>query len=172
MRQRLGCRRLRRHDDHFAAAIDEHAQDVALYAEVVGDDPEPTVQRREGATVQIVTADIEPVVLRCADDFRQIHALQPRERTRRGDRPFIAHAGAGGDAAALRARIAQDARQPARIDAGDRDDIVTAQVGAKRFLRPPVAGEARHIANDEAGGMNRDPDSSSTALQPVLPMCG
>ena len=40
---RLQCQRvagggLRRHDDHFAAAIDQHAQDIALDAEIVGDD--------------------------------------------------------------------------------------------------------------------------------------
>jgi hypothetical protein len=40
MRQHVGRRRLGRHHGQLAAALGEHAQDVALDAEIVGDDVE------------------------------------------------------------------------------------------------------------------------------------
>ena len=57
-RQHLGGRRLRRHHRDAAAALGQHAQDVALDAEVVGDD----VELRRG--LRAVAAAERPVGLR------------------------------------------------------------------------------------------------------------
>src|SRR5438309_10349245 len=52
-----------RHHRHLAAAIYQHAQDVALDAEVVGDDAILTCCSREGRAIEVVTAGVEAIAL-------------------------------------------------------------------------------------------------------------
>jgi hypothetical protein len=49
------------------------------------------------------------------------------------------------------ALFAQDARQLARIDAGDGDDAMLFQVVRQRFLQTPALGANRQVADDQAG---------------------
>ncbi len=63
VREHIGRRRLRGHDEHVATAIDEHAQDVALDAEIVGDDLEFFRRLRERRAIQIVAAFLEAIAL-------------------------------------------------------------------------------------------------------------
>ena len=60
----------------------------------------------------------------------------------------------GDDAAVLRAALAQDARQLARVDVGDADDVRLAQISRQILRAAPVRREARQIADDEPGGEN------------------
>jgi len=69
-------------------------------------------------------------------------------------RPFFRHVCAGENAAALRALVAQQARQCARVDVGDRDDAVATQIDVKALGRAPVTREARQIADHESRGLD------------------
>ena len=51
----------------------------------------------------------------------------------------------------LRTAIAQQARQLAGVDLGDRDDPAGLQPFGQRDLAAPVARATRHVANDQAG---------------------
>jgi hypothetical protein len=44
--------------------IDQHAQDVALDAEIVGDDAMTARERREGRAVEVVAAAVEAILSR------------------------------------------------------------------------------------------------------------
>jgi len=50
--------------------------------------------------------------------------------------------------------LAQDARQPARVDAGDRDNLAALEELRQRLVRAPVARDGRQIADHEAGGIH------------------
>ena len=108
------------------------------------------------AAVEIVTAFLEAIALLHADDFRQIHAFQTRPRARGGERAIVGNIVAGDEARVLRTLVAQDARETPRVDIGDADDVVAAQVVAERFLRAPVVVETRHVAHDQTGRVNAD----------------
>ena len=58
------------------------------------------------------------------------------------------------DAAGQRALLAQDARELARVDVRDRDDLAALQEALQRLGGAPVASTARQVANDQAGGVD------------------
>ncbi len=137
--EHLGGGRLRGDHRDRAAAVDEHAQDVALHAEIVGDNAIPAAARRERRPIEVVTALVELVAFARADDLGEIHARKPGECARLGERVHVGRVRARDDAAALRTLVAQQAREATRVDVGDRDDALPAQVAAQRFLHAPVA---------------------------------
>ena len=151
-RERVGGRGLCRQHGDVAAALSEHAQDVVLHAVVERD--HAMLRRFLLAIAGLETPfGLRPVVgfLR-RHDFREVHARKTRERAREFERlHFI---GAGEDAAVLRALVAQDARELARVDARDRDDALRLEVIRKRLLRAEVGSEHRQVTDDQAGGMD------------------
>ena len=58
----------------------------------------------------------------------------------------------GDDAAVLRAVGAQQARQAARVDAGDADRVLAPQVVAERRAAAKVRRARRHVLDDQPGG--------------------
>ena len=56
---------------------------------------------------------------------------------------------AGHDAAGLRALLAQQARQPAGVDAGDGHDAAALEILRQRQVRSPVAGQQRQVADHQ-----------------------
>ncbi|MCY1292362.1 hypothetical protein D9M70_415830 [compost metagenome] len=101
---------------------------------------------------QVPHAGAPLVALGGADHLGQVHAFQAGEAARQLQGLFLGGVVAGEDAAVLRALLAQDAGQPAGIDAGDGDGAVFLQVVGQRLLVAPVAGDQRQVADDQAGG--------------------
>ncbi len=95
-----------------------------------------------------------------ADDPGQVESRHRWRRARRGHCRIgsgLAHhlaARQGDDAAVLGAMGAKDARQPARVDAGDADRVLLAQVVAQGRRAAEVRGQRRHVLHDKAGGMD------------------
>ena len=141
-----------RHHRQTAAAIDQHAQDVALGAEIVGHHVERQLAFRFGfrQVARQRPAPLRPAVGFCGGHFlRQIHAVEARERFRFFQRQLRIRAIAGDDAAVLRAFFAQQAGQLTGIDIGNRHDIVALQIRREVFGIAEVAGNQRQIANDQ-----------------------
>ena len=169
-------RRLRRDDGDAAAALGEQAQDVVLDAEIVGDDVKA---RRCRASRSPPRAPMCPTSTRtascssrpCARSRPAIDGRRPRARD------GVRHLGVADrrrreQAAVLRAPLAQDARELARVDVGDADDVV------RREIRAEVAGRRGSSRRCAADRGSRDPprtgwrDSTSSGLTPTLPTCG
>ena len=154
-RERIGGGRLRRHHGHVAAAFGEHAQDVALHAEIVGHHFELRFSADEGAAVEIELACAPDERLAGADHFRQIHALEAGKLAGGFERFFDIGAHierrTGHHRAVLRAAIAQQACEFAGVDLRNRDDAAGFQPFRQRDLAAPTAGAARHVAHDQAG---------------------
>ena len=128
----------------------QHAQDVALHAEVVGHHMEFRMLGLRVADAQLPLALRPGIGFRAADFPGQIHALKAGKIARRFERRRLIRAGR--DAAVLRALLAQDARQLARIDPGDRHDIVGFQVIRQRLRAAEVAHRHRKIAYHQTAG--------------------
>ena len=133
--------------------VGEQAQDVALDAEIVGDD----VQALAGATARAllerpVRALVPLVGAVGADDLGEVHALESRKALRGLDRQVGTRGGiTARDAAGLRALLAQDAGELARVDLGDRDRVAAAQEVGQRLGCAPARMQQRQVADDEAG---------------------
>src|SRR3569623_985960 len=159
-REYLRGGRLCRHHCQATAAIDQHAQDIALDAVVVGDDVIRQLLldrvRRLGQTVFQRPRTLQPFVrLDYAHHLREVHAVQTGKFARGRDGTLLVDAVTGRDAAVLRALLAQETRELAGIDAGDGDDLVAAQIRLQRFFRAPAAQHARHVAYDQAAREHR-----------------
>ena len=126
-----------------------------LDAEVVGDDAESRCRPGNSTAVEIETAVLPAIGRARGDDTRQIHAGQPRKAARGGQRALrrigLHRLGTGHDAAGLRAVVAQDARQLARIQAGDADDAMPREAGRQTLLTAPIAGQPRYVTYDQPG---------------------
>ena len=64
--------------------------------------------------------------------------------------PRVTHGAARQDAAVLRALLAKEPCELARVDVGDPDDIVRREIRIEAACRPEVRLDSRQIANDEA----------------------
>ena len=71
------------------------------------------------------------------------------------DRLIRVHVGAGEDATALGALVANDSRELTRVDIRYRDRSAAAEIVLQAALRAPVADGHGQIANDQAGGVDR-----------------
>ena len=151
-RQHLGGGRLRRHHRELAMTIRQHAQNIALAAVIVG--------HHVVAGVTLFTVSFDPVpgalfplVRRFHADFLgQVHAFEAGEVAGGGQRAGFVHIVAGQNAAVLGALVAQNARQPARVDVGDGDDAPGLEVLRQGLLGAPVAHGEREIAYHQASG--------------------
>src|SRR6187549_1823101 len=147
---------LRGHHRHAAAAVGEHPQDVAFHAVVEGDYVQPLVRTHHRAVFRLPQRTFIPLVLALGGHhLREVHALQARKFLGSADRGSGVYFFAGHDATGLRTLLAQDAREFARVDAGDGDDLVPREEFAQVFARPPVAGERRQVSNYQARGIGR-----------------
>ncbi len=156
-RQRVGRGRLRRHHGDLAAALGQHAQDVALDAVVEGDDVVFGIVLLAVAAAQLPLGFGEVVGLLDRHDLGQVHAGQARERARQFERlrfVRLVALGAGDDGAGLGALLAQEAGQLAGIDAGDRDDVLGLQVVGQRLGGAEVRCQQRQVADDQACGVD------------------
>ena len=154
----------------------EHAQDVVLDAVVVGDDVEARLAHRPIAVAERPRARRPLVGLGAGHDLARDRvppstARRARARSRRR-RPRRSMLGAGDDAAVLRALLAQDARELARVDVGDADDVRAAQI------RRQVVRACASSTRGAAGRGSRAPPRRRAAIRrprrltPTLPMCG
>ncbi|EIL99181.1 putative thioesterase [Rhodanobacter thiooxydans LCS2] len=149
--EHLGGGRLRRHHGDLAALLGEQAQDVELGAEVVGDHLETHRGLVERGAVEVVRALLPHVRRGSADHLGQVHAVQAGKRAGLGQRSIRVDLLTGHDAAGECTLVAQDAGQPAGIDAGDRDRAVALQVVGQAFSAAPAAGAARQVTHDQPG---------------------
>ena len=165
-----GCRR--GHDLHFETLLPQAAQDVALHAEIVGDDV--VLHRRQLLENLAVFRDLN------------IRAVAFHDRPRAAQRvvrvPFVGgtrrhffhkiRAGHGRrrlgprhgllrrdvlrrEAALHRAARAQMLRQRPRVDALDAGDAPLFQILVERPARPPVARHRAQLLNDISAHMHR-----------------
>ncbi len=155
-RQHFGGRGLRRHHGQPAAARGEQAQDVVLAAVVVGDHVEGPLS---GGGIGVALAQrpvaLAPfVTLGAADFLGQVHALEAGELARRCQRTLggiVAFGiGSGENRPVLRALVAQDARQPARVDIGDGQHVLALEVVVQGPLAAKIAGHQWQIANHQS----------------------
>ena len=147
---------LRRNHRQTAAAIDQHAQNVALGAEIVGHHVERQLAFRFGfrQVSRQRPAPLRPAVGFCGRHFlRQIHTVEARERFRFFQRQLRVRTVAGDDAAVLRAFFTQQTGQLTRIDIGNRHDVMALQIRREVFGIAEVAGNQRQIANDQTLSM-------------------
>src|SRR3546814_10180172 len=114
-RQRLGSGRLRRHHRDIATALGEHAQDVALDAVIVGDDPVFRFGRGEPAAVEVELAVAPRIRGARADFLRQVHAAEAGELARGFD-CLVGVDLAGHQRTVLGTAVAQQAGQLAGVD--------------------------------------------------------
>ena len=111
---------------------------------------EPALGLRERIAVEVELGVRPDIVLARADLLREIHALEARELACGLDRRVDVDV-AGHQRAVLRAAIAQQARQLAGVDVGDRDDALLGQPARQRQLRAPVARTLGDMADDQSG---------------------
>src|SRR5690606_8647697 len=138
---------------HLAAAIDEHAQDVALHAVVVGRHVILGLGELPVALTQFPAALGPFVGFVGGNDLGEVHAGEAGKFARLGQR--LVHIDAAGhDAAGLRALLAQDARQFAGVDVGDADYTAGTQIVGQRLLGTPVGDHERQVADDQTGGVD------------------
>ena len=148
---------LGRHHGHGAAAIGQHAQDVALHAEVVGHHLETRCGVFAIALAELPGAFMPVIGLLRGHDLGEVHALQSLEGACRGHGGLLVDLAAlfdRDDAAVLRALLAQQAREPAGVDAGDADHLLFAQEIRQRHSAAPVAHAPRQVADHESGGVD------------------
>ncbi len=148
-RQRFGRAGPGRQHRHLAAALGEHAQDIGLDAEIVGDDVKARRVLAAVATAQAPFGLAPLVALLDRDDLGQVHAGQAGEAARQRDR--LVGAGADGDGAVLGPLGAQDAGQLAGVDAGDGHDALLLQAVRQRLGRAEVRGQQRQVLDHQAG---------------------
>src|SRR5690606_4829447 len=101
--------------------------------------------------VQVEPAFAPAVRLAHAHFLRQVHALESGELARGLDRRVDVDGVAGDQRPVLRAAVAQQARELARVDTADGDHATLAQPVRQRDLVAPARGPARHVAHDQAG---------------------
>src|SRR5207245_3767274 len=112
----------RRHHGHAAAALGEEAQDVVLDAVVVGDDVRLRAVELPIARARL-PAPFGPFVRFIdADHPGEVHAGEAGELARPGERFRLVDV-ARHQAAVLRALLAQQARELARVDVGDAGNV-------------------------------------------------
>ena len=145
-RHHVRRQRLRRHHCHPAAAVNQHTQDIALDAEIVGHHVKPGGRCPAKTGPKFPTAFLPGIGLFGADTLGEIHAAQPRERARARQRRFLINLAAFAgrdDAAVLGAFFPQQARQPAGVDAGDADHFMLFHKVLQGFRGAPVAHHGR-----------------------------
>ena len=165
--QHVGRRRGGRHDGHVAALVGQQAQDVALGAEVVGDDAQASAVRTRCLFVRLgaMTVGERPAALfpdiglLHADFLGQIHAGQAGEGTccsqggidveRRID------IGSGHQTAALGAALAQQPGEPAGVDADQADLAVFLEKVRQRLLGSPAGDLLWQRPDDETSDVQR-----------------
>ena len=143
---------MRRHDGHVETRVDQAAQDVALGAEVVGNDLELGIgrfldQERIGGRVALGPR----VGLGAAHDLGQILAVGGGLRARFGDQGRVVRVGRRDDAA-QRTLLAHDARDGARVDAFDGDDVLFLEPLVQRLVGAVARGNGAQLADHEGLG--------------------
>ena len=164
--QHLDGRGPGRHHGQPAAPARQHAQDVALDAEV----ERHHVQARRGLPAETRLAartgqlpfGLGPLVgLGRADDAGQVEPGHARRGASTRDRVGAVACCQGlaqrqrKNAAVLCAARAQDAGQLARVDAGDRHRAFVAQVPPQSACAAEVRGARRNVAHDQPGHLHR-----------------
>ena len=146
--------RLGGHDGDPATAVGEHAQNVALDAEVVSHD----VARAGRALRLRVAAPERPgastpgTLVSARDDLGQVHARQARERLRASQGFVGASVRACRDAARLCAFFANQPRQPPRVQISDCDGATRGEVLGQGLLVPPTRMRRGAVPDHESGG--------------------
>ena len=143
-RENFGGGGSRRHHRHAAADVHQLAEDSPLHA-VVHHHHLVLLRLRRTALHSLFPA-IRAAGGHFGGEILPFHAWRaagPFDQRLRG--------GAGGvDDPLLRARAAEDAHQPAGVDALDAHDAVALEEIGQRFLRAPVGGLLAEAARDEA----------------------
>ena len=144
----------RQHGD-LATALGQHAQDVVLNTVVVGDNMKLRVGLRGIAGTERPHGLIPVVGFFARHDPGQIKTRHVRRGIRQVARArnIFCTVFADQDATVLRALLARQACQAARIDVGNGYDTIAMQIFRQCFLHPPVGGERRQITNDETRGV-------------------
>jgi hypothetical protein len=155
--QDLLRRRRRRQYRQAAAAIGEHAQNIPFDAVVERGDVEATAGAPAIAVGERPAALFPRIRLARAHDFCEIHSFQAREGSRLRERDFFIRLLAGGgrdDAAVLRALVAQQPREAARVDVGDADQAMALHEVGERLRRAEIARAKREVAHDQPFGVD------------------
>ena len=138
-RQHLLGGRLCRHHGDAATVVGEQPQDVALDAEVVGDDVQALAADAPSGRLEAPVRAFVPLIDALGrDDLGEVHALQAGKLARRMHGRRRVDFLAGHDAAGQGALLAQDAGQPAGVDVGDRDDLAALQETLQGLRGAPV----------------------------------
>ena len=165
--QHVGRRRGGRHDGHVAALVSQQAQDVALGAEVVGDDAQASAVRTRCLFVRLGTMTVgeRPAALfpdigfLHADFLGQIHAGQAGEGACRSqcgiDVERRINIGSGHQTAALGTALAQQPGEPAGVDADQTDLAVFLEKVRQRLLGSPAGDLLWQRPDDETGDVQR-----------------
>ncbi|MCY1519561.1 hypothetical protein D9M68_543150 [compost metagenome] len=143
---------LGRHQGDAAAAVGQQAQDVALDAEVVGDDVELGLVRLGEARAQLPGAFGPVEAVLDGDDAGQVHAGHAGEAAGQVDGAF--GVGADEDAGALGALFTQDAGELAGIHARNGDDALLGKVLRQRLRGTEVRHAGGTVADHQAGGID------------------
>ncbi len=147
----LGGGGLGGHHGDLAAAIHQHAQDVALHAEIVGQHLVGTAGRRRGMAAAQLPGALGPVIdLGGADLPGQVHALEAGEAPGRRKGCLLVDL-AGHDAAILGALLPQDAGQAPGIDVGDGHHPEAGQVVRQGLAAAPAAHQGWQVTNHQTG---------------------
>ena len=154
-RERVLSRGLSGQHGDATAGIDQQPQDVVLNAVVEGDHMKRLLSGRRGWRIEL--GSLGPFVAHGGGrDLGEVHPLQARKGARASDRRSRVHLRPGDDAACLRALLAQDPRQAARVDARDGDHALSGEERRQRLLHAPVAGTRRQVAHHQPCGLRTE----------------
>ena len=138
-----------------ATARDQHPQDVAFDAEVVGDDVVGLFALMIVVAMRQAPHPLGPDIgIGGAGVLGQVHSLEPRKGTRRGQCRGLVDPLPRHQTATLGPLLAQDAGQPAGIDPGDANHPLAEQVGIQPLAHPEVARQQRQVSDDEPGRLD------------------
>ena len=155
-RQHLGGRGLGRHHGQAAAAVHQHAQDVALHAKVVGHHVvlEVALCRGDVPLAELPATFCPAVGFAHGHFFREIHPLEAGEGAGLFEGMGFIELLAGQDATGLGAFLTQDAGQLAGVDVGDANDVVRLEVIGEGLLIAEIGGKYRKVPDDQSLSMD------------------
>ena len=153
-RQHLCGRGLGGYHGEPATPVNQHPQDIALHAVIVGHHVVGQLRRvAVNMTHPVFPAALGPVEGFLHRDFlRQVHPLETGKGPGLVQRGGLVDSLSRHQAAILGALVPQDPGQATGIDVGDGDDVVAPEVIRQALFVAIIAGQQRQVADHQAGG--------------------
>ena len=138
---------LGRQNSHRTPAIDQHAQNVALYAKIQSNNMEFSIGSRLMTLLQRPASLLPDKGIFGCDYLREVHALEPTKAPSLRQRLLLGDRAAGNNASTLRTFVSQNSGQFPGIDIRDSHRILISKVSIQSLLAAPVTVYQRQVAD-------------------------